>query len=356
MGLLQSLLGLRGTLEGYSETAKMGVMQRLGVDDYYLKLMQAQEQARGQVQNQLAADAEQRQLRQQAGLLKPLLNKYGPDAAKQIGSLLLSNSPEARAYGAQQMMGAEVSRGTAPQGVLQVLQAGQLDNTTKAQGITQAGIMGPLQVDAARAGIANTQANTEATRWRLGQDQGAAAQPPSSGQLDRQIWEQQNGAPVPSGYRPVRRFAPGPDGGPVQFIDLMPIENTEGFRKAESELRLRESMYTNIQDFLDGLAQVGTEYRGEAAYKLSEQRRRILGDYAQLLQLGVLQPSEMTNLENILPDPTSFGNQLNPFAAENIAGVYSQLGDQYAKGLKDARDRNWFIPYKPVLPEDASGR
>ena len=177
--------------------------------------------------------------------------------------------------------------------------------------------------------------------------------PPSPAQVDRQIYERDTGTIMPKEFRPVRRFAPDGQGGVVQFVDAQPLEQTPAWNEADKEVKLRESMVQTTEDFLDLLSTSGTELRGPQALKMREARRRILGDYAELLRLGVLQRGEMENLEEILPDPTSWGlQQLNPAAAGNIAQVYEQLNQQWANRLKETRQRHWFIAPQRVLPED----
>ena len=103
----------------------------------------------------------QDQLREQAALLKPTLSRFGAETAQQVGSLLLSDSPNARAMGAEQLAGLMESAGNvspAMQRAIQMAQAQQqgqvLQNTATAQGITQASAMAPLQQQQARNAIA----------------------------------------------------------------------------------------------------------------------------------------------------------------------------------------------------------
>jgi len=352
MALLESLLGIRGKLDAYSEAAKVATMQRLGVDDYYTKLLQAQETARGQVQNKLATEAEQRQLQTQAGLLKPILSKYGPDAAKQIGSLLLSNSPEARAYGAAQLGDAEVRRGTAPQSLLQSLQAGQLANTAAAQGITQQGIMGPLQVERERAGIAASNASTAASQYALRQQQLADAAP----------------KPVlPYGEPPKGRF---PVQNPQGEIEYIPQPGTEAYNTATEAVRTQENLVRDLQLFQTSVVKAGasgTEMVGDLANTLRFQRGNVLSGLAKLRNLGVLQPGEYEILADQLPDPTGFIRNIGGAVAafeptgivadamrEAIQAPYDQFRKLAEDRLRQSYKTYWYVqPVPGTLPETA---
>mgnify|MGYP000872217262 FL=1 len=111
----------------------------------------------------------QDQLREQAALLKPTLSRFGAETAQQVGSLLLSDSPNARAMGAEQLAGLMESAGNvspAMQRAIQMAQAQQqgqvLQNTATAQRIQQQAEMHPLEVEALQYQRARDEATREA--------------------------------------------------------------------------------------------------------------------------------------------------------------------------------------------------
>ena len=106
---------------------------------------------------------------QQAALLKPTLSRFGAETAQQVGSLLLSDSPNARAMGAEQLAGLMESAGNvspAMQRAIQMAQAQQqgqvLQNTATAQRIQQQAEMHPLEVEALQYQRARDEATREA--------------------------------------------------------------------------------------------------------------------------------------------------------------------------------------------------
>jgi len=73
--LLEQILGFRGQVQGYRDKARASILDPLLGDQ------QAKE--------------EQRQMEAKAKLMQPLLNRYGPDAAKAIGSAWMAGGPAA---------------------------------------------------------------------------------------------------------------------------------------------------------------------------------------------------------------------------------------------------------------------
>lgn len=275
-----------------------------------------------------------------AGMIGSLLSSPSASAQRQGQSMLdaiyQGRSPEAklqRQIGEQQLSNARTNQQA--QGFQNMLEAIKFRDYQRNL---------PLQEQAAR-----NQLTIQGQQIRANE---AAANPPPMSQaaMDAQIWQQQNGAPIPSGMRPQRRFARDPQGQPVQFVDVQPVEGTKPYTEAETALRTQERMVENLNSFLDTLSTTGTEFRGKDALKLSQLRSRIIADYAALQNLGVLQPGEIKNLSEILPDPTGFTNQFNPWAAENIGAVYEQLLQQQEAKTMDLRQQFWFINPKPLMP------
>lgn len=92
MGLLQQILGFRGQMQGYRDTARARVLQGMGLD--------AQSMAQAEYDRRLA---QQRQ--QNAQDLRPLLSRFGAETAGQLGPLLQSQDPQLQAQGGQILQG-----------------------------------------------------------------------------------------------------------------------------------------------------------------------------------------------------------------------------------------------------------
>lgn len=156
---------------------------------------------------------------------------------------------------------------------------------------------------------------------------------------------------MPKDFRAQPRFTP--QGQP--FLDIQPVEGTAAYNTALDAVRGGEEAVKMIDAMLDDLALYGTELRGPHAATMRQRRDRIIGYYAQLQGLGVLQPGEVERLDSVLPDPTAWGAQLNPYAAENMAQTYEQLRGQVLDRLMTAREKAWFVPFQPVTPEEQAG-
>lgn len=188
MGLLDALY----SLSAKAQTAGAKAYEKAGYYDLMDRLRQRQMQA----QQDMALQGQQAQYAQEASRLKPMLSRYGGDFAKEVGSGLLSGSPEVRAAAAEKLQAAEVKRGIAPESVLARLQSQTLQNTATAQGITQNEQAGPLQLQAIRANIAQSQASAANSRA-----QAAAAGQANTAQLAGQLRDDFSGNPLVSDWQ-----------------------------------------------------------------------------------------------------------------------------------------------------------
>ena len=161
-----------------------------------------------------------------------------------------------------------------------------------------------------------------------------------------QVYEQVNGGPLPSGMRAQLRLTP--DG--QQFVDAQPIEGTPEYRDSVNVTRQAEEGVSLIESFRDDLAQYGTEMGGGNARVMRQKRDRLISNYGFVMQkLGILQPGDLQRLDGVLPDPTAFGNQFNPAAAQSIDRVYEQFADQWEREvLKPAREVSWWVTPQDV--------
>lgn len=297
----------------------------------------------------LRTEEEQRQRRGQQVAGNDTLRAYqgilsnpdlGPGGAGNIAGLLGSADPEVRAQG--QNLIAQYLGQRSPQGQAN-LQATRTGIQSQQQDIAQQGIMGPLQQQLARQQIAANNAQLK-----------AAANPPplAPGERLAQEFMQQNGSAIPNGMRPVRRMGMDPQGQPFSFVDIQPIESSPEYKKDEEALRSLEESIRQVDDFMDLLAETGTEKGGEKARQLRQKRDRVIGAYAKWQGLGVLQPGEVERLDSILPNPTDFAEQWNPMAGEAIYNTYEGLRQQAIRQLQEARQRYWYIQPGKVLPQD----
>lgn len=110
--------------------------------------------------------------RQQAGLLKPLLSQFGAETAQQVGSALLSDSPEARAIGGgllQQLLMQRGQMGLTPQQQAELAWRSSQIKTEEMQqeklglDIDQARKLGPLNLQATQSLIAQRNAAAQAS-------------------------------------------------------------------------------------------------------------------------------------------------------------------------------------------------
>lgn len=327
-GLLEFIGQTRGKLQGYRDTTRAKILQPV------LDQIAQAEQSRAMNQNQQAYGKAAAAL----GLNTPdvgflaLLARADPTAA----SGLLSQAAQARSP-----MGQEA------------LDTARLGNQTQRFSNLLAGV-GEQRAQAQERRNANRNSLLNRLTGLQIQQAERANQPPpqpTMGQQLTQTWEAQTGVPVPKDFRVQPRFTP--DGQP--FLDVQPVEGTAAYNGAVDAIRGGEEAVKLIEDMLDDLALYGTEKGGAKAAKMRQRRDRIIGYYAQLQNLGVLQPGEVERLDAVLPDPTSFGAQLNPMAAQNIAQTYEQLKNQVTDRLMTAREKAWFVPFQAVTPEEQAG-
>ena len=293
--------------------------------------------------------------------LTPMMRELPTTVAAAIGPQITSNDPALQQQG--QGLLAEYLRRNSPetrQGLESARLADQsrrLGNTLAAQADRRAQAEAERQArmfpgQQQEQGLRNRLLQGQITGQDLQNRQAAIPPPPPSvGQQLSQTWEAQTGVPVPKDYRVQPRFTP--DGQP--FLDVQPVEGTAAYNGAVDAIRGGEEAVKMIDAMLDDLALYGTELRGAHASTMRQRRDRIIGYYAQLQGLGVLQPGEVERLDGVLPDPTAWGAQLNPWAAQNMAQTYEQLRGQVLERLMTAREKAWFVPFQPVTPEEQAG-
>lgn len=294
--------------------------------------------------------------------LTPMMRQLPTTVAAAIGPQITSNDPALQAQG--QGLLAEYLRRNSPE-TRQGLESARLgDQTTRfnnqlkataeqraqAEAARQAQLF-PGQLESQRLGIQGQRLQNQGQQL---QNQRAALPPPvpTPGQQLTQVWEATAGVPMPKDFRAQMRFTP--DGQP--FVDAQPVEGTAAYNTALQSLRGGESAVKLIDDMLDDLATYGTEYTGAKALTMRQRRDRIVAEYSKLQALGVLQPADLARLDAVIPDPTGFGAQLNPWAASNMAAAYDQVRSQLVERLMQAREVAWFVPWDAITPEEQAAQ
>lgn len=294
---------------------------------------------------------------QQAELLKPTLSRFGTETAAQLGGLLLSDSPDARALGSEQLSGLMERAGQVSPAMARAIEYAQLQqqgqvlaNTAAGMGIQQAGVMGPLQQQQARNAIA-LQEGQLAAAYKSALE---AAKPQPS---------------LPYGEPAKGYFAAVSPSGEAEYI---PQPGTEPYNAAIGKVRLLEEALRSInqlQASVEKAGASGTELVGPLANTLRYQRGNVLSTVAKLRDLGVLQPGEYEVLESQLPDPTGFmrnimalhgaldptGN-LFELSRSSIQEPYTKMRQEMELRLREARNQYWYVPKIPTLPEEAAAR
>jgi len=330
-----------------------------GIGKVRARIQEPAARMRGKVLDELAAQAERRQQDQGQeayGKAAAALNLNAPD----IGAIaLLARADPAAASGL--LSQAAQSRTPMGQQQLQNAQASgyqtEQDMALRAAEEARRSQAFPGQLEGQRIqnqGGLLSQAYTglQMEGQRLA-NQAARNPPPAPQPSLAEVYEQVNGGKLPSGYRAQLRMTP--DGG--QFLDAQPIEGTPDYVKSVAAARKAEDGLELIDTFLDQLATYGTEKGGGKARLLKQSRDRLLANYGTVMQaLGVLQPGDLERLDAALPDPTAFGNQLNPMAAGSIAKVYEQFYSQWQREvLGPARETYWWVDPRAVTPEEQAG-
>jgi hypothetical protein len=312
--------------------------------DMTMRAQQQQEAQQYDLQQQRLGAMGMQQQAQARQDYMPLLRQMPTTAAAALGPLLTSQDPRQQAFGMQQLQ--EYQRRGSPE--TQLGMAGQQQaQTNAATDQAQQAALFPGQLQGQRLD----------NQYKAGQMAAANAPPAvppplSRGQQLSQAFEMDTGQKVPTGMRAQLRTTPDGQG----FVDVQPIEGTPEYNKADEALKLQEENVKLIDDFQDTLAEYGTEYSGGKAAELFQKRDRILANYGALEGLGILQPGDLQRLDRALPDPTAFGNQLNPNAASNMQKIYGNLHKQMVSRLKDSRQRFWYITPGKVTPAEQAKR
>lgn len=333
MGLLDSLYALRGRLKGAELNALQSVLEGGG---------------------------EQKRLAD----LKPLLGKFDPATAKQVGTAAISSDPAVRQLGFQQLSGLLGQLDPQYQGQLaqqkQALEAGTLglqsqrfQNLLGAIQEKRAAAREPLTLLGQRLGIQQQRQQLEAGAVALNKARLEAAAP----------------QPVlPYGKPPEGRFPAMAPSGQVEYI---PQPGTDPFYAAQDANRETADMLKDVQLFQTTVEKVGpsgTELTGPAAGVLKFQRGNIISRLAKLRTLGVLQPGEYEILSEQLPDPTSWTKNVGAwFGAIDPTGTvwdyqratiqepYNAFRQLLEDRLRNQRQKYWYVdPVLGALPEDAA--
>lgn len=310
--------------------------------------------ARGAGQDVLDQRSEAR--RTQA--LRPLLAKFGPDTAAEIGPAATSADPDMRATGLQQLSGLLGQLDPKYQADLQdkaqQLEAGDLalrssrfSNLLAARTEQRTAAQFPLQQRTARQGLAIQQQQMELNRLAL-----IAAQPQPVSPLGE----------VPTGMTPAK--APN---GELQYIP-QPWSNEyataqEATREAEDTLK----DVTRFQSLVEQVGPSGSEGTGPQATTLKFLRGNVIARVAKLRNLGVLQPGELENIEEQLPDPTSWSRNVSGFFGaidpsgklfdyqrQTIQAPYTAMRELLEQRVRQGRKQYWYVTHGNVLPEDAA--
>jgi hypothetical protein len=319
------------------------------------KALRDQQALLGQQTQMARADefrAEQTGISDRKSALQQLLRQQPTTVAAAVGPLMASPDAGSRQQG--QALFQQYLDQQSPETKAR-LQGQGLSNQATQLGMDQATQAFPLQQQGRLLGIQQQRQSLETgamQQQQIRQQAAMQAQPPTQAQQDTMDFMAENGlAEIPKGMVVQRRIAQGPNGQAVQFRDLAPLPGTTQYENAYSGVQKLEESATLTNEFLDLLSQVGTEYRGANALKLTQLRDRIIGVYGKaLIDLGTLQPGDLQRLEKSLPDPTAMGYQLNPWSAENIGQVYEQILGQMEAQLQQGRKVHWYVPSRPVLP------
>jgi len=215
-----------------------------------------------------------------------------------------------------------------------------LDNVARAQGITQQGIMGPLQQQQAQASIDASRASTALNRLQLNQLMTA---PPSL--ADK--YEALTGAPVPSGYTP--------EDGPLG-IRLRPHEGTDPHKGAVKDVRTAEGVLDLANQYADmviGSADkpgVGAETwpsaeKGQARFI----HGKLIGDMTEMARTGALNEHDLPRLYGMLPSAAD----KYVWTEADTAALEAFIAE-LERAVARVHEENWFIePRTMPGPSDA---
>jgi len=153
---------------------------------------------------------------------------------------------------------------------------------------------------------------------------------------------------------------PGGSGGAI----AAPIPGTQDYAKGVGGLESLAQTQKQIGQFLDLVQGVeettkqgkkvriggaGTEYGGQTAARMSTLRAGIISGVAKLRDMGVLQPGEMENIEEQLPDPTSLKSNLTLTRQSTFGAAYGELNKQFkAKARAHLKANPWLVPTMPA--------
>ncbi len=205
-----------------------------------------------------------------------------------------------------------------------------LGNTAQAQGITQQGIMGPLQEQSARNNLALQRAQLSAAA------NPAAMRPPSVGEL----FESMTGAKVPSGYVP--------EDGPMG-IRLRPVEGTRPYDDGVMAVRTAESTLELAEQYADLADQVGAEtWPSEAKGKARFMHGKLIGDLTQLARTGALNEHDLPRLYGMVPNIAD--KYLWTDADQEALEAFTQ---ELERAVTRAHEANWYV--KPNIRPPGRG-
>jgi hypothetical protein len=168
----------------------------------------------------------------------------------------------------------------------------------------------------------------------------------------------------PKGYFPVQ--------SPSGQVEYIPQPGTAPFNDAQAGRDELENIVRDVQAFqleMESAGPTGTEYVGPKATRLKFLRGNVLARVAKLRALGVLQPTELENLEGQLPDPTAFSanvgamlSGLDPTGAAMdyrravLQAPYEAMREAFEEKLRQHSATYWYTRGNPsLLPEGAGG-
>ena len=299
--------------------------------------------------------------------LRPLLGKFDPATAKQVGTAAISADPQAQAIGTRQLEGLlgqadpQYKQGTA----LNALQIEGQQGANRVAKLREAFIPTEQQFARDQAGYAAAQDRRQGAesgqRVKLNDLalQAAMAPPaPPAPPTDAQIFEQAAGFPLPKDY--IAGFNPN-----TKQLEPIPAPNTEPYRKAAAEVDTGEKLSRTITRYLalvDAVGPTATEFIGPKAGALRAAREDVISAYRERAALGTPTGGELARVEDILPDPTGYyRNSWSALGALGTAGLasgyikesqmspYRELLEAITQDLDTAYKRNWWIPATPGI-------
>lgn len=328
-----------------------------------MNILQQLAALQAQARNTGADIRDKRTREQRLQALQPLLAKFGPETAAQVGAAATSAQPDIGAAGVSVLGGLLGQLDPQYQTDLanrqQALESGRLGQQAQRFG----NLLQALEERRSQQRFPLEQ------RARRLQNEGLALG--NTGQrLTNEALDLKNSLPVPVlpyGKPPEGRYPVMAPSGRVEYI---PQPGTEDFNNAQAANREAADALKDIhlfQQTVESAGPSGTELTGPAAATLKFQRGNIIARIAKLRNLGVLQGFENVAIEEQLPDPTTWGRNvaayygmLDPsgtlwdYQRQTIQQPYTAMRELLEARLRQQRQQYWYVDQViGALPEDA---